>query len=100
MLEEDHGRWSNLEPIEYRGENQNIEQAYNIYEGMYSEYNSFCELISNPYTPAEDFISEVYDKANNIIDLFAEVDVKFDRNIETDYAVEDLHYGIYYRNKE
>lgn len=100
VLEEDHGRWSGLEPIEYKGKNQNIEQAYSIYEEMYSEYNSFCELIKNPYMPAKDFISEVYGKANNIIDLFAEVDIKFDGNIEKDYAVEDLHYGIYYRNKE
>ena len=68
--------------------------AYIIYEEMYSEYNSFCELIKNPYIPAKQFTNEVYGKANNIIDLFAEVDIKFGGNIEKDYAAEDLNYGI------
>lgn len=103
VLKEDHGRWnsgSGLEPIEYEGKDNNIRQAYDSYIEMYNEYNLFCDMIANPYTPVNDFMNEVYSKGNNIIDLFAEIDVIFMGNIETDYAVEDLHYGVYYSGKK
>lgn len=49
--------------------------------------------------PPSTFTNDVYDKANNITDYYAEISAKFDGNIEDDYAAQDLLYGIYYRNK-
>lgn len=99
VLDDDHGLWSRLEPAEYTGSDIYVKEAYDTYVKMYQEYTAFCEIIANPYVPASDFIDEVYGKANDIIDLYAEIDANFQGNIETDYAIEDIYYGIYYRNK-
>lgn len=100
-LKENHGLYKKeLEPVEYTGKKENIKQACDMYTEMYNEYNNFCELIANPYVPANAFISDVYAKANHITDLYAEISNTFDGDIEDDYASNDVDYGIYYRNKD
>lgn len=99
-LKENHGLSDNeIEPEEYNGKDNNIREACEKYNELYNKYNEFVELIVNPYIPPEEFLEDVYSRANYITDLYVDISTYYSGNIETDHAINNVYYGLYYRNK-
>lgn len=89
----------NLEPIEYWGDETSLCDTYKYYCDMYDSYNDFYVLIENPYLPAEDYINEVYAKAEAISSLYMQIQDSYKTPNLEEYAIKQGQYYMYYKNK-
>lgn len=90
----------NIEPVEFTGEDTNLVDAFKYYSNMYEVYNSFYSLIDNPYLPAQDYMDEIYTKAEEISTLYILIQKCYGTSNLEEYAVKNGSYYMYYINKQ